>query len=81
MLVVAVVSVDAYPFLAFSDLTCHLEDTVMRPDSNETELGSNNQEAFQSAGKNIRIVLVPCCAWKCVPAAISSGVDNSDVLQ
>ena len=27
MLVVAVSSVDAYPFLAFSDLTCHLEDT------------------------------------------------------
>ena len=26
-LVVAVISVDAYPFLAFSDLTCHLEDT------------------------------------------------------
>ena len=26
-LVVVVVSVDAYPFLAFSDLTCHLEDT------------------------------------------------------
>ena len=26
MLVVAVISVDAYPFLAFSDLTCHLED-------------------------------------------------------
>ena len=23
---VAVISVDAYPFLAFSDLTCHLED-------------------------------------------------------
>ena len=23
----AVISVDAYPFLAFSDLTCHLEDT------------------------------------------------------
>ena len=22
-----VISVDAYPFLAFSDLTCHLEDT------------------------------------------------------
>ena len=21
------ISVDAYPFLAFSDLTCHLEDT------------------------------------------------------
>ena len=27
MLVVDVISVDAYPFLAFSDLTCHLEDT------------------------------------------------------
>ena len=26
-LVVAVINVDAYPFLAFSDLTCHLEDT------------------------------------------------------
>ena len=24
---VAVISVDAYAFLAFSDLTCHLEDT------------------------------------------------------
>ena len=27
MQVVAVISVDSYPFLAFSDLTCHLEDT------------------------------------------------------
>ena len=26
-LVVAAISVDAYPFLAFSDLNCHLEDT------------------------------------------------------
>ena len=26
-LVVAMISVDAYPFLAFLDLTCHLEDT------------------------------------------------------
>ena len=26
-MVVAVISVDAYPFLAFSDVTCHLEDT------------------------------------------------------
>ena len=23
------ISVDAYPFLAFSDLTCHLKDTVI----------------------------------------------------
>ena len=27
MLVVAVISVDAYPFFAFPNLTCHLEDT------------------------------------------------------
>ena len=27
MLVVAVISVDAYPFLALSDMTCHFEDT------------------------------------------------------
>ena len=27
MLVIAVISVDAYPLLAFPDLTCHLEDT------------------------------------------------------
>ena len=27
MLVVAVISVDAYPFFAFSNLTCHLDDT------------------------------------------------------
>ena len=26
-LVIAVISVDAYPFLAFSDLTCHFEVT------------------------------------------------------
>ena len=26
-LVLAVASVDAYPFFAFSDLTCHLKDT------------------------------------------------------
>ena len=25
-LVVTVISIDAYPFLVFSDLTCHLED-------------------------------------------------------
>ena len=26
-MVVAMISIDAYPFLASSDLTCHLEDT------------------------------------------------------
>ena len=49
------------------------------PDSKETELGSSNQEASQSAAKNTRVVLVPCCTWKCVPKAISCGVDISEV--
>ena len=49
------------------------------PDSKETELGSSDQEASPSAGKNTRMVLVPCCAWKCVPTAISGGVDISEI--
>ena len=48
-------------------------------DNKETELGSSNQEASPSAGKNIGVVLVPRHAWKCVPTDISSGVDISDV--
>ena len=57
---VAVTSVDPFLFLAFSDLTCHLEDTGMvfsgctvPSDSKETELGSSDQEASPSAGKNM----------------------------
>ena len=44
MLVESVISVDAYPFLAFSDLTCHPQDTGIG--------------VFVS--KNTVIVLVPC---------------------
>ena len=87
MLVVAVISVDAYPFLAFSDLNCHLEDTgigvfsgcTVPPDSKETKLGSSDQEASPSAGKNTGVVLVPCSRMKCIPTSISSGVDISEV--
>ena len=50
-----------------------------KPDSKKTELRSSNQEASLSAGKNTRTVLVPCRAWKCVPTAISGGVDISEV--
>ena len=82
---VVVISADAYPFLTFSDLACHLEDTgigvsgcTVPPDSNETELGSSNKEASSSSGKNTGIVLVPCRAWKCVPTAISGGVHISE---
>ena len=61
------VSVDAYPFLPFSDRTCHLEDTgigvsgcTVPPDCKETERGSSNQHPSPSAGKNIGVILVPC---------------------
>ena len=85
--VVAVISVDAYSFLAFSNLTCHLEDTrigvfgySVPPDSEKTELGSSNQEASPSARKNTGIVaLVLCHGWNCVPTAISGVVDISEV--
>ena len=85
-LVAAVISVDAYPFLAFSDLTCHLEDAGISVfwfqwvrDSKLTKLGSSDQVASLSAGKNNGVVLVPCSALKCVPTAISGGVDISEV--
>ena len=65
-LVVAEISVDAYPFLAFSD-------------HSQTELGSSNREASPSAGKNTRAVLVPCCTCKCVSTADLDHVDISKV--
>ena len=49
------------------------------PDSKETKIGSSNQEASPSAGKNTGIVLVPCRARKCVPTAIYGGVDIFEV--
>ena len=52
-----VLSVDAYPFSAFSNLTFHLEDTrivfsgyTVLPDSKETELGSSDQEVSPLTG-------------------------------
>ena len=68
-MVVTLIGADAYWFLDFSDLSCHLEDTgrsvfgcTVPPDGNKTKLGSSDQEASPSAGKNTGIVLVPCCA-------------------
>ena len=49
------------------------------PDSKDTKLGSSNQEVSPKASKNTGVVLVPFCAWKCVPTAISGGVDISEV--
>ena len=47
--------------------------------SKVTELRCSDQEASPSAGKNTRIVLVPCCAWMFVPTANFGGVDISKV--
>ena len=84
--VAAMVSIDAYPFLAFSNLTSLFENTwivfsgcTVLPDSKVTELGSSQQEAPPSTDKNTRVGLVPCYTWKCAPAANSSGVDFSEV--
>ena len=49
------------------------------PDSKETKLGSSNQEATTSTGKNTGIVLVSCRAWKCVLTDISFGGDIFEV--
>ena len=48
-------------------------------DSKETKLGSSNPEGSPSAGKNTGIVFMPCYTWRCVPTAISSGVDISGI--
>ena len=73
-MVVAVISVDAYPFLAFSDLTYHLKiqelvlsGYIVPPDSKETELGGSDQEASPSAGKNTEVFLVPCSLMEVRP--------------
>ena len=50
----------------------------MLPDSKETELGSSDQEASPSAGKNTGVVLAPN-PWKWILTATSSGVDISEV--
>ena len=67
-------SVDAYPFFAFSDLTCDLEDTgvdvsdcIVLPGSKEAELGISDQEGSPSAGKTNRVVLVPCLCTEVHP--------------
>ena len=44
------------------------------PDSKETK-----QQVKISVGKNIGIVLMPCCSLNWIPKAISGGVDISEV--
>ena len=51
----------------------------MLPDIKETKLGSRDQEASPSAGKNTGVILVPCCAWKCAPTVIPVKTDQFSV--
>ena len=66
-LVVAVGSVDAYPFWLFQTwpVTLRIQEQVFSgctvpPDSKEIKLGNTCQEASLSPGKNARVVLLPC---------------------
>ena len=59
----------------------YISDFTRQSNYCETKLGNNDQEASPSAGKNTKIVLVPCRAWKCIPTAISGGVDIFEVLR
>ena len=84
----AVINLDAYLYLIFSDLIYLLQDTgigvstcTMPRDSKETDLGSHNQEASPSAGKITEVVLVSCCTRKCVPTAVSVHVVIPRVLE
>ena len=49
------------------------------PDGKKMELGSSDQEASPSAGKNTGVVLVHVCTWNCIPTVISGGVDISEI--
>ena len=78
MLVVAVISVDAYPYFRFlrPDLSpwgywnsCRNTriGCTVPPPSKEIKLGSSNQEASPSPGKNTGVVLVPCLCMELRP--------------
>ena len=67
---VAVINVDAYPYVVSSDLvTLRIQEWVFSsctvpPNKKVEQLGSSNQEASPSAGKITGIVLVTCRACK-----------------
>ena len=53
--------------------------STVTSDSKETELGSSDQEASPSAGKNMGLVLVPCLHMEVHPTTNFDGVDISQV--
>ena len=48
-------------------------------DSKDTELGSSDQEASSSAGKNTGVVLVPCSCMEVCPHRYFWCVDISEI--
>ena len=83
---VAVINAGHYPFWLTQTwlVTLRIQEWVFSgstvpPDSKETIFESSNPKASPSTCKNTRIALViallPCHTWKCVPTAISGGVD------
>ena len=73
---VAVISIDASPFLFFSDLTCDHKDTgigvsgcTVLSDSKKTKLGSSDHEASPSESENTGVVLVPCWRMEMRPSS------------
>ena len=51
------------------------------PDNKEIEIWSSNQEASPLVSKNNEVVLVSCCAWKCVPTAISITANYDHIIK
>ena len=73
-LLVTVISVDPYPFLAFSDLTCHLEDTEIAKCvlvvlcsilARRHNLEVATKRLLHQPGKKTEVVLVPYHTWTC----------------
>ena len=74
-LVVAVITVDAYPFLAFPDLTCHLQDMRIGVALSRLIVG---RQILEVATKRL-LHKQASRTWKCVPTSISGCVDISEV--
>ena len=72
MLVVAVISVDAYPFFGFS--SC-----IVPPDSKETELGSSDHQQLHQQVEIPGQFYCHVRAWKCVSTAFSGGADIIEI--
>ena len=51
----------------------------MLTDSKETKLGSSNQAASQSAGKNTGVFLLPCSRMEVRPYSFFGGLDIFEV--